>query len=225
MNAPSIQADMAAIILSKDGVVMQTIPLLKERTTIGRRTYNDVVIDEPGVSAEHAVIVLAPGEPYFQDLYSTNGSRINGQPAHRHFLQDGDIVEFGQHAIVYHANGDAPAMNHSMRSDGTIGQAPASSVQAGMRREGTSAFVEILNGHYAGRKIPLTQPLTTVGRPNRHVAVLARQRSGYSLTHVEGKVHPLLNGQSIGLSTRPLADGDLVDLEGTQLRFFLRRVG
>ena len=38
---------MATIILAKDGIALQDLSLLKTRITIGRRTYNDIVIEAP----------------------------------------------------------------------------------------------------------------------------------------------------------------------------------
>jgi hypothetical protein len=215
---------MAAIILAKDGTVLQRIPLLKERTTIGRRTYNDVVIDEPGVSAEHAVLLLALGDLYFQDLGSTNGSRINGELVRKHCLQDGDVIELGQHTMQYRANEDALPLRQPEQGAELLGAELGQAAAPFGAENGNSIFdrpavIEVLNGHHSGKKIPLTQPLTTIGHPQVQIAVLAKGKDGYSLTHVEGKTHPLVNGKSSGMATLVLSDGDLIDLAGTRLRF------
>ncbi|HWT70960.1 MAG TPA: FHA domain-containing protein [Oxalicibacterium sp.] len=216
---------MAAIILAKDGTVLQRIPLLKERTTIGRRTYNDIVIDEPGVSAEHAVLLIALGDLYFQDLGSTNGSRINGEPVQKHCLQDGDVIELGRHTMQYRANEDAAPLRQPEKGEAPDIEpeqaAAAFRAENGISMFGRPALIEVLNGHHSGKKIPLTQPLTTIGHPHVQIAVLAKGRDGYSLTHVEGKTHPLVNGKSSGMATQALSDGDLIDLAGTKLRFSL----
>ena len=47
---------MPRMIVSIDGVVIKEVQLTKERTTLGRRPYNDIVIDNLAVSGEHAVI-------------------------------------------------------------------------------------------------------------------------------------------------------------------------
>src|SRR3546814_17837268 len=97
---------MATITLAKKSVVLQTVSLSKERTTLGRRTYNDIVIDAPGISAEHAVIVTSHQESCFEDIGSTNGSLINGQPSRIHFLQDQDVIEMAGYTLTYHADID-----------------------------------------------------------------------------------------------------------------------
>ena len=50
---------MPKLIVSIDGVVVKEFQLTKDRSTIGRRPYNDVVIDNLAVSGEHAVFVLS----------------------------------------------------------------------------------------------------------------------------------------------------------------------
>jgi hypothetical protein len=221
--------NMAEIILAKNGAVLQRIPLTKERTTIGRRTYNDIVIDEPGVSAEHAVLVFALGGLYFQDMGSTNGSRINGQPVEKHFLNDGDVIELGQHTMRYHASAEPLALQRDAMPGGSAPGELASSTRPfpADAQNGCAepALIEILSGPYSGRKVPLTQPLTTIGSPGVQIAVLARGRYGYSLTHVEGKTHPMVNGKSSGTATLALSNGDLLDLAGTKIRFSLASTG
>jgi hypothetical protein len=215
---------MAAIILAKNGAVLQRIPLVKERTTIGRRTYNDIVIDEPGVSAEHAELVFALGDLYFQDMGSTNGSRINGQPVQKHFMNDGDLIELGQHITMqYRADVGVSPLEAGSASGGGLDGGVGVDSWADHTRDAymQPAVIEILDGHHAGQKIPLTQPLTTIGLPRIQTAVLARGGHGYSLTHLEGKVYPLINGKSGGTSTQGLSNGDLINLAGTTVRFSL----
>ena len=47
---------MPKLIVSLDGIVIKNVTLTKNRTTLGRRPYNDVVIDNLAISGEHAVI-------------------------------------------------------------------------------------------------------------------------------------------------------------------------
>jgi hypothetical protein len=217
---------MAAIILAKNGAILQRISLVKERTTIGRRTYNDIVIDEPGVSAEHAELVFALGDLYFQDMGSTNGSRINGQPVQKHFMNDGDLIELGQHTTMeYRRDVGVLPLESAAASRGEFDDGLGGDDRNDHAREAymQPALIEILDGHHAGRKIPLTQPLTTIGLPRIQTAVLARGRHGYSLTYLEGEVYPLINGKSGGAATRALSDGDLIDVAGTTVRFFFSK--
>jgi pSer/pThr/pTyr-binding forkhead associated (FHA) protein len=97
---------MAKLILSMDGLVLKEIPLAKERTTIGRKPHNDIQIDNLAVSGEHAVIVTILNDCFLEDLGSTNGTLVNGNPVKKHFLQNNDVVELGKYRLKF--IGDAP---------------------------------------------------------------------------------------------------------------------
>lgn len=101
---------MAKLILSMDGLVLKEIPLVKERTTIGRKPHNDIQIDNLAVSGEHAVIVTILNDSFLEDLGSTNGTLVNGNAVKKHFLQNNDIVELGKYKLKYLAEpGQQPA--------------------------------------------------------------------------------------------------------------------
>ena len=95
---------MAKLILSMDGLVLKEVPLTKERTTIGRRPHNDIVIDNLAVSGEHAVIVTILNDSFLEDLGSTNGTMVNSQPIKKHFLQNNDMVELGKYKLKFVAD-------------------------------------------------------------------------------------------------------------------------
>lgn len=92
---------MAKLILSMDGLVLKEIPLTKERTTIGRKAHTDIQIDNLAVSGEHAVIVTILNDSFLEDLGSTNGTLVNGQPIKKHFLQPNDVIELGKYKLKY----------------------------------------------------------------------------------------------------------------------------
>src|SRR3954463_7697761 len=92
---------MAKLILSMDGLVLKEIPLAKERTTIGRKPHNDIQIDNLAVSGEHAVIVTILNDSFLEDLGSTNGTIVNGNPIKKHFLQNNDVIELGKYKLKF----------------------------------------------------------------------------------------------------------------------------
>ena len=92
---------MAKLILSLDGQVIKEFTLTKERSTIGRKPHNDVQIDNLAVSGEHAIIMTILNDSFLEDLGSTNGTLVNGQPVKKHFLQDNDVVEIGKYKLKY----------------------------------------------------------------------------------------------------------------------------
>jgi pSer/pThr/pTyr-binding forkhead associated (FHA) protein len=92
---------MAKLILSMDGLVLREIPLDKERISMGRKPHNDIQIDNLAISGEHAVIITLLNDSFLEDLNSTNGTYVNGQPIKKHFLQNGDVVELGKYRLKY----------------------------------------------------------------------------------------------------------------------------
>ena len=92
---------MAKLILSLEGSVIREIPLDKERITIGRRPQNDIQIENLAVSGEHACIVTILNDSFLEDLGSTNGTLVNGNPIKKHILQNSDVVEIGKYKIKY----------------------------------------------------------------------------------------------------------------------------
>src|SRR5260370_5940611 len=82
-------------------MVLKEIGLTKERTTMGRTRQNDIQIDNLAVSGEHAVIVTILQDSFLEDLGSTHGTVVNGQPLKKHFLQNNDIIELGKYKLKH----------------------------------------------------------------------------------------------------------------------------
>ena len=92
---------MAKLILSLEGSVIREVPLDKERITIGRRPQNDIQIENLAVSGEHACIVTILNDSFLEDLGSTNGTLVNGNPIKKHILQNNDVIEIGKYKLKY----------------------------------------------------------------------------------------------------------------------------
>jgi len=92
---------MAKLIMSLDNAVIREVPLDKERFTIGRKAHNDIQIDNLAVSGEHALIVTILNDSFLEDLGSTNGTLVNGNPVKKHILQTNDVVEIGKYKLKY----------------------------------------------------------------------------------------------------------------------------
>lgn len=99
---------MPKIVLSMDGLVLKEIALDKQRITIGRKPHNDIQIDNLAISGEHAAITTILQDAFLEDLNSTNGSYVNGQPVKKHALKEGDIVELGKYRLKYLKDAPAP---------------------------------------------------------------------------------------------------------------------
>ena len=220
---------MPKLVLSLDGVVLREINLSKERTTIGRRSHNDVVIDNLAVSGEHAVIFTSGSDTYLEDLGSTNGTTVNGQPIKKHLLQDGDTLEVGKYRLRYLTDGSAADGEVDIDTSQPLrrefyGPGPAT-IQVRLpgggvdEQQPATAMIKIMSGANAGRELALVKALTTVGRPGHQVAVITRRPTGYFIAHVEGEMFPSVNGASLGSAAHPLKDKDLIELAGVKMEF------
>ncbi|QDQ26279.1 FHA domain-containing protein [Chitinimonas arctica] len=92
---------MSKLILSLDGMVLREYKLEKNTVTIGRKAHNDIQIDNLAVSGEHARLNMIGNDVFLEDLESTNGTQVNGQPVQRQLLQDGDLVELGKYKLKF----------------------------------------------------------------------------------------------------------------------------
>jgi len=92
---------MAKLILSLEGSVIREIPLDRERIMIGRRPQNDIQIENLAVSGEHACIVTILNDSFLEDLGSTNGTLVNGNPIKKHILQNNDVIEIGKYKMKF----------------------------------------------------------------------------------------------------------------------------
>jgi phosphoserine phosphatase RsbU/P len=69
--------------------------------TIGRRVDKDLVIPDPRVSRDHALITSENGEFFVVDQGSKLGTYLNGERVQRKKLQRNDRLEFGVRDVAY----------------------------------------------------------------------------------------------------------------------------
>jgi pSer/pThr/pTyr-binding forkhead associated (FHA) protein len=221
---------MPKMIVSIDGVVIKEVQLTKDRTTLGRRPYNDIVIDNLAVSGEHAVLQMTANEVYLEDLNSTNGTYVNGKAAKKQSLQNGDVVEVGKYKIKFVNEAAEQGFEKTMMVRPSVAAALAASHQAPMQRPPVAppvsgfaslnrASIKVLSGAASGREVPLTKVVTTIGKPGVAVAAITKRNQAFVVHHVEGAGNPTLNGAPIGVDPVALKNGDLIELAGTQMQF------
>jgi pSer/pThr/pTyr-binding forkhead associated (FHA) protein len=95
---PSQPTDVRGTLVTSNG---NSVSLTKAETTLGRLPECDVVVDDPGVSRQHARIRRAETGFVLSDLGSTNGTFVNEQPVQDHLLADGDRITIGETLLVF----------------------------------------------------------------------------------------------------------------------------
>src|SRR5688572_24314198 len=97
-----VQKALAKVVLSTEGKAVSELHLVPGRKVIGRTPDNDLQIDSKFISRHHCQLVTgSDGLTVIEDLNSTNGLVIRGKRVRRHTLRDGDLVEVGQHQLLY----------------------------------------------------------------------------------------------------------------------------
>ena len=219
---------MGKLVVSLDGVVIKEVQITKDKTTLGRRPYNDIVIDNLAVSGEHAVLQMVGADVFIEDLNSTNGTYINGKAVKKQLLSHNDTVEIGKYKIKFIVDDGTDyektmIMKQGARPPGVPGQPAQSGFGAsGFGSLGNStipASIRVLNGAAVGREVALTKVVTTVGKPGVQVASITKRPGGYVLAHVEGALQPTVNGNPVVGETVHLKNGDVIELAGTQMQF------
>jgi hypothetical protein len=89
------------ILLASGGKKVIEHELKPGRLVIGRTPDNDLQIDSKFISRHHCQIVTQPDACVIEDLNSTNGIYVQSKRVRRYNLNDGDVVQVGQHEIMY----------------------------------------------------------------------------------------------------------------------------
>lgn len=188
---------MPRLVISLNDAMVREVVLSPGRTTIGRRPYNDVVLEHPTASGEHAVVQVDGAHVFIEDLGSTNGTYVNGVRVQRHQLVSNDVIEIGKYGAQYFEDDPDPAQ--------------------GRTTGGRSARLRVLNGEARNRELPLTKPIITLGKRGGSVVSITRKRHGYQLDCVEGDLIPEVNGVSVADGPILLCHGDQITIGPTQM--------
>lgn len=202
---------MPQLIATVKGVEVRHVYLTKDRTTLGRKSGNDIVLDTMVVSGQHCAFdLVGVADVYLEDLGSTNGTYVNDRMVKaRTRLNDGDVIAIGPYRIKYLQASDAPSTFGGTQS--FMSEWPQ-----------LHASFEVITGTSAGLEMPVVKAVTTFGKPGISVVSVAHRRGGFFVTHLGGPTPPRINGAPLGDDAVMLSDQDVLDLAGTQMRFQLR---
>ncbi len=89
-----------------DGV--KVFPLTKSVVNIGRRLDNQLVIDDPRISRNHAQLRAIKGRFVIFDLNSTGGTFVNGQRTSQSVMYPGDVISLAGVPLVFGQDNPPP---------------------------------------------------------------------------------------------------------------------
>jgi len=205
---------MPQLIATVGGVEMKHVYLAKDRTTLGRRGDNDIVLDNAAVSGRHCLFELKGlADVYVEDVGSTNGTFVNNKRVVRQKLEDGDTVAIASFRIRYlAASGDS-----GFGATSVLQQGPNPPVLPQVQ-----ASFRVLSGSSAGLQVPVVKAVSTFGKPGVAVIAVSHRRTGFFAAALVGEQAPQLNGKPLGPDPILLADQDVIDLAGTRMQFILQ---
>jgi len=99
---------MPKLLLKHEGVILNTYELEKATTKIGRKSDNDIQLNDAIASSHHAQITIKPNEyleeqidAKLEDLSSTNGTQVNGCIIKSVDLKNGDEIQIGSQYFIF----------------------------------------------------------------------------------------------------------------------------
>lgn len=227
---------MAKLIVSLGNNVLGHYFVDKAVFSIGRRSDNDICLDDPAISKEHAVVTTVANDQMLEDRGSSNGTFVNEEKVAKRILQNGDVIHIGPYSLKYvnqRATSDMDfdktlmldALPLGIPTQGRSLQpqlATALSSARALKATFPLGTVKGLKGEHAGRNVELGRVLVGFGVPGDQLAVIMRRPHGYYLNHVEGRRYPKVNGKSTGADPYPLQDQDIIEIGNDKLLFSLK---
>jgi pSer/pThr/pTyr-binding forkhead associated (FHA) protein len=98
-------------------------PLTEPVVNIGRRLENQLVIDDPRVSRNHAQLRAIKGRFVLFDLNSTGGTFVNGQRTSQTVLYPGDVISLAGVALIFGQDNPParPDLGQTAPTEGDLG--------------------------------------------------------------------------------------------------------
>jgi hypothetical protein len=79
----------------------------------------------------------------------------------------------------------------------------------------------VLSGANSGKRIELTKPITNLGKTGKRAGSITREGDSYMLAGGE-EDPPKLNGRPVAAEGAKLKNGDIIEVSGTRLQFYLK---
>ena len=232
---------MAKLIIKFNNEVVDHVELRQGDMKIGRKPGCEIFIDNLAISGEHANVFTVGEDSFIQDLNSTNGTFINNKKITKHHLKNGDAVDIGKHTLVFIDEtskkqedfAKTVIINPGARESSVPKPTPAVAEAAAsitiespthkaplpkIERQGA---IFVLSGVNSGKRIELSKKVTNLGRVGKRAGSITQTDDGYLLGVGEDEA-PKLNGRPIPHNGAKLKNGDIIDVGGTRLQFYLK---
>lgn len=92
---------MYKLTIHKNNQKADEITITHDVLRIGRKSDNDIRLDDYTVSSHHALIRCNEMKAVLEDCKSTNGTYLNGKLINQQSLQDGDVIMLGKISLLF----------------------------------------------------------------------------------------------------------------------------
>jgi pSer/pThr/pTyr-binding forkhead associated (FHA) protein len=224
----NIVADSAKLLVKLQGQGSRSLKVTGDSFTIGRKPENDLPIEDHTVSGRHAKIVRVQSVYFLEDLKSTNGTAVNGKTIDRVQLHDADVITIGQHRLIFQDSAPSPAAAATAQTDLDQTMAISGKHLCG----GLTAKVLITAGKTDRLEYRLTKPANLIGaQPGAAIqltgwfapkaaALISNRGSVFTISPSEGTKRLLVNGGTVS-AQQPLRDGDVIEVAGVSMTFYV----
>lgn len=229
----------------KDNVIADYRLETGKSMTIGRRSSNNIVIENLAVSGHHAKIDSVGDGFVLTDLQSKNGCFVNEQLVTSHWLKHGDIINIGKHTLVFsYQQGEArpkesaQQMDKTMVMDTTKYRDMMSKSAPEMTPPKTEKTPRGVLAYLSGGEgeIELEKKLIKIGKDSasdivvhglgigQTAGTISRRPNGYHLSYVGGISKLKVNGEVVKESVQ-LKEFDVIELGSVKMQFFTKEAG
>ncbi|MEN8134761.1 MAG: FHA domain-containing protein [Thermodesulfobacteriota bacterium] len=202
--------------------------------TIGRDKEADIMVDNTAISRKHCSMELKNGEYYLTDLYSLNGTKVNGKKVVSAVpIKKTDLIEVSKftlhpiETILAEQTSESYSISQSDGSDQTV----FITAQSKQKSSPGSYHLTVLSGKASPRELELSSKNSIkVGKGSSCDIVISglflgktqffitRKINGFTLIPVGSLRKTYINGKMVEEETN-LNWGDTIKAGGTTLKF------
>lgn len=176
-TAPYPRTDSAPYVMLIGGAqIGELYKLARARTVVGRSPDSDLRLEEPGLSREHAELLVESGRLIVRDLGSKNGTYVNGNRVETHELRDGDQVVLGAATLLVFTHRDGIERAYSSgRSHAAVRGAATVALRSEVFMECLAQEISFSRRHAAPLALMLLEVDGYADLANRHGPAGARE--------------------------------------------------
>ena len=173
---------------------------------IGSKEDCDLHIDSLAISPKHCSISLRDEALFLEALDEHNPTIIAGEEVQQCKLSNGDKIKLGKHTLTFVCDPNEPMVLRHKHN-------------GGKKQQGC---LQIMNGDSLGRIIRLNKPSVKLGKTGSTSALINLKHTGYYLSLLPGGNRaPKVSNREIGTQPFLLTEGDLIEIDGIKMQFFL----